>query len=94
LRLVRWPLANSPTAAIFDGPLCLGLSDADRDLTAELRVVTNARGELALGPDGQPLFSAKKHAVALRLHPIAENWRAPSAFKPHQFRVLFDVPAE
>ena len=94
LRLVRWPLADSPNAAIFDGPLCLGLSSADRDLTTELSVMTTARGELALGPDGQPLFSAKGQPVALRLHPIEENWQSPDVFEPHQFRVLFDVSAK
>jgi hypothetical protein len=94
LRLVRWPRPDSPTAAIFDGPLCLGLSSADRDLAIELGVIMTPSGALALGPDGQPRFTAQGKPVALRLHPIAENWQAPSAFEPQQFRVLFDVPAK
>jgi hypothetical protein len=94
LRLVRWPLADSPNAAIFDGPLCMGLSSADRDLTTELSVVTTPSGELALGSNGQPQFTAKGKPVALRLHPIEENWQSPDVFEPQQFRVLFDVPAK
>jgi len=91
LRLVRWPQADSPRAGIFDGPLCLGLSNVDADVDARLKVVAAAGGKLALGSDGQPQLVGAKGPVAAKLRPLADDWQSPDVFNPHRLRVLFEV---
>jgi len=94
MRLVRWPQADSPTAAVFDGPLCLGLSNADGDVDAGLKVVATADGKLAPGADGRPSFVGEKGTVPVRLRPIADDWLSPEVLNPHRIRVLFGVQTQ
>jgi DUF1680 family protein len=91
LRLVRWPQADSLRAGVFDGPLCLGLSNADGDVDAPLKVVAAAGGKLALRSDGQPQLVGAKGPVAAKLRPLADDWQSPDVFNPHRLRVLFEV---
>ena len=90
LRLVRWPAADAARAAVFDGPLCLGLSNAEGDVDTPLRVAA-LKGKLALGADGQPQLLGANGSSAVKLRPIAEDWLAPDVFTPHRLRVLFAV---
>jgi DUF1680 family protein len=91
LRLVRWPVSDSPAAAIFDGPLCLGLCNEDGDVDAPLKVVTAADDRPARDADGRLSFIGEHRPVALRLRPIGEDWQSPAVDNPHRLRVLFGV---
>jgi len=91
LRLVRWPKADSPTAAVFDGPLCLALSNADANVDAAWGVGVTAEGKLALDPSGQPVLTGEKGAAGIRLRPLRDDWSSPDVSNPHRLRVLFNT---
>jgi hypothetical protein len=89
LRLVPWPGADSDRAAVFDGPLCLAISNADTDVDAYDRIFVSADGKLALSIDGKPQAVDAKGAVVTSFRPIAEDWLSPDVKNPHRLRILF-----
>ena len=89
LGLVRWPIIDSPTAAVFDGPLCLALSNADANVDAAWGIETSANGKLALNPSGQPALTGGSGAAGIRLRPLGDDWLSPNVSTPHRLRVLF-----
>ena len=91
LRLVRWPKADSPLAAVFDGPLCLGLSSADGDVDGGLKLLLGADGRLVPGPDGRPQLVGSQGPALAVLRPIAEEWQSPELSNPHRVRILFGL---
>jgi len=91
LRLVRWPKADSPLAAVFDGPLCLGLSSADGDVDGGYKLLLGADGRLLPGPDGRPQLVASQGLAPAVLRPIAEEWQSPELLNPRRIRVLFGM---
>jgi DUF1680 family protein len=91
LRLVHWPEADSPTVAVFDGPICLALSNADANVDAVWRVRTTAGGRLALNPSGQPVLTGEGGAASIRLRPLGDDWLSPDVSNPHRLRVLFNT---
>jgi DUF1680 family protein len=91
LRLVPWPAAGPDRAAIFDGPLCLGLSSAAADVDVYDSVLVNAQGNLVLSPDGKPQANGKNGQTIGRLRPICEDWQSPNVLSPNRLRVLFNL---
>jgi hypothetical protein len=91
LRLVRWPKADSSLAAVFDGPLCLGLSSADGDVDGGFKLLLGADGRLEPGPDGRPQLVGSQGLALAMLRPIAEEWQSPELSNPHRVRVLFGL---
>jgi hypothetical protein len=89
LRLVPWPDKGSEAAAVYDGPLCLGLSSAVADVRTFDRILVTADGKLALSADGKPQAVNSEGGVVTSLRPIAEDWLAPDVKNPHRLRVLF-----
>ncbi|MEW6742118.1 MAG: beta-L-arabinofuranosidase domain-containing protein [Planctomycetota bacterium] len=81
-RIVRWPAADSPMVALFDGPLCLGLSSAVADIE-KYRFA-------CLGEGGLPVACNESGDVVRGLAPIAEDWRAPDVREPNRLRILFE----
>jgi hypothetical protein len=91
LRLVPWPAAGSNTSAVFDGPLCLGLSSADADIDNFDALLVDSQGNLVLSPDGKPQAVGKDGQTLSRLRPIGEDWQSPNVMNPNRLRVLFNL---
>lgn len=91
LRLVPWPTAGSDTSAVFDGPLCLGLSSAAADLDNFDAILVDDQGRLVLSPDGQPQVVGKDGQRISRLRPISEDRQSPNVLNPNRLRVLFTL---
>ena len=91
LRLVPWPAAGLNRAAVFAGPLCLGLSSVAADVDSFDAVLVDARGHLVLTPDGQPQGIGKDGQTISPLRPICEDWQSPNVMNPNRLRVLFSL---
>jgi DUF1680 family protein len=89
LRLVSWPAAGPDRAAVFAGPLCLGLSSSDADVDNFDAILVDATGQLILSPDRQPQVIGKDGQKISRLRPISEDWLSPDVMNPNRIRVLF-----
>jgi rhamnogalacturonyl hydrolase YesR len=89
LRLVRWPDADSDRVAVFDGPLCLGLSSADADVDQYTSVLVDANGKLLLSPDGKPQLANADGNALSALRPICTDWQSEDVANPNRIRVLF-----
>jgi hypothetical protein len=89
VRLVPWPAAGPDRAAVFAGPLCLGLSSADADPDNFDALLVDARGQLILSTDGGPQVIGKDGQTISRLRPISEDWLSPDVMNPNRIRVLF-----
>jgi hypothetical protein len=90
LRLVPWPDGASATAAVFNGPLCLGLSDTVADVKAFARILVKADGRLALSAAGKPQAADGGGRTAASFFPIADDWLSPEVENPHRIRILFE----
>ncbi|MBN2217388.1 MAG: glycoside hydrolase family 127 protein [Pirellulales bacterium] len=92
-RVVAWPAAKPLGVAVFDGPLCLGLSSAaaDVDLPWFVRVDKDSRPEL--DAKGRPVAVDPSSGRVEPLRPIGDDWLAPDAKEPRRFRVLFERKA-
>ena len=93
LRLVRWPKMDSPTVAVFDGPICLALSSADANVDAAWGVRTSEDGKLAVNSSGRPVLSGASGAADVGLRPLGDDWLSPDVSNPHRLRVLFKTIA-
>jgi len=91
LRLVPWPAAGPDRAAVFAGPLCLGLSSAAADVDLYDSVLVDGQGHLVLSPDGQPQVVGKDGQTISSLRPICEDWQSPNVMNPNRLRVLFSI---
>lgn len=91
LRLVPWPAAGPARAAVFAGPLCLGLSSAAADVDLYDSVLVDGQGHLVLSPDGQPQVVGKDGQAISRLRPISEDWQSPNVLDPNRLRVIFTL---
>ncbi len=91
LRLAPWQQsqAGSPMAGVFDGPLCLALSTAQGDVSAESTVATTAKGKPAVNAQGQPVVLDKQGRQVALLRPLEQDWMSPDVYTPNQLRILF-----
>jgi DUF1680 family protein len=80
VHLVPWPNAKSKQIAVFDGPLCLGLSSADANVDEFTSVLLSA--------DGTPQ-AVNVTGKTARLKPICDDWQSPNVKDPNRLRVLF-----
>lgn len=86
-RVVRWPASDAPNVAVFDGPLCLGLSSTDASVDEEARVETDAGGVVRRSGGGRPVANISGRDIELR--PIASDWLSPDVKNPNRLRTLF-----
>ncbi|MFZ2055635.1 MAG: metallophosphoesterase [Candidatus Aminicenantales bacterium] len=91
LRLVPWPAAGSDMAAVFKGPLCLGLSSAVADVDSYDGLLVDRQEHFVLSPDGEPQVIGKERQAISRLRPISEDWMSPDVMNPNRIRVLFHL---
>jgi DUF1680 family protein len=91
LRVVPWPDSGAKTAALFDGPLCLGLSSDSADVDLPWTVLVNTSGQLVLGNDGRPQVTEPSGRISSALVPIGANWLSPEVKNPARNRVLFQT---
>jgi hypothetical protein len=89
LRLVPWPDAGSDRAAVFDGPLCLGLPSVEADPGEWTELLVDSGGRLVLSPDGRPQAVRRDGGARAGLRPIGSDWQAPDVANPNRWRVLF-----
>ena len=89
LRIVHWPKEDSSTMAVFDGPLCLALSNVDANVDDDWRVAVTGEGKMVLNSMDQPVLLDGKGEAGETLHPLKEDWLSPDVSNPHRLRVLF-----
>ena len=90
LRLVRWPAADSALVAVFDGPLCLGLSSAVADVNTYRRLLVGADGRPVTDAQGRPVLVSADGRRLAGLAPVADDWLTPDVHDPNDIRVLFE----
>ncbi len=91
LRVVPWARAAGGRVAVFDGPLCLGLSSAEGDVELCDQVPVAADGKLVLRADGRPQAVSSDGRSSAALAPVGQDWQWPDAKNPNRLRVLFGV---
>ena len=91
LRIVSWPEEELLGLAVFDGPLCLGLSSAAADVTLPWTLRLRPDGTLELDQHGNPMAIDPSTAKTEPLRPISDDWLVPDAHDPRRYRVLFET---
>lgn len=86
---VPWPRNNPKSVAVFDGPLCLGLSSSAANVALPWTVKLDAAGKPALDAAGRPqVINPSTHTVKA-LEPINSRWLTPDEKDPARWRILF-----
>jgi len=81
MRLVPWPSGKPEGVAVYNGPLCLGLSSAVAKVDEPWRVRQTSPGRIELlAPSGKPVSG---------LAPVGDDWLNPDVHDPHRLRILF-----
>ncbi|HLA85928.1 MAG TPA: beta-L-arabinofuranosidase domain-containing protein, partial [Thermoguttaceae bacterium] len=93
-RLVAWPPKKPLGVAMFDGPLCLGLSSDAADVKLPWTVMLDEDGTPALDAQGRPQVVDPSGDHVQPLFPIAADWLVPDTKNPRRYRVLFESPAK
>lgn len=93
VRFVAGSGGEPAKVAIFDGPLCLGLSDARADVDAAWTARVGAGGGPELDGEGRPLIVGPSGMPIAPLAPVAEDWQAPDVHNPRRWRILFGKSA-
>ncbi|MBN2579618.1 MAG: glycoside hydrolase family 127 protein [Pirellulales bacterium] len=88
LRLVSWPARNPKGVAVFDGPLCLGLSSDSADLALPWTVAVDAAGRPVVDAQGRPQVVDPSGNKKL-IEPINSKWQDPDVKNPARWRILF-----
>ncbi len=89
VRTVPWPAKDPQGVAVFDGPLCLGLSSDTADVDLPWAVIVDAANRPILDAAGRPQAiepSSQKRCV---LEPINAHWLTPDVNNPARRRILF-----
>ncbi|NLE39043.1 MAG: hypothetical protein GX621_13555, partial [Pirellulaceae bacterium] len=89
-RFVSWPKNEPLGVAVFDGPLCLGLSSAEVDVDRRWTIERDARGNPSLDEQGRPTAVDASDGRAAALRPIGDDWLVPDTRDPRRYRVLFN----
>jgi hypothetical protein len=92
-RIVRWPVKKPEGVAVFDGPLCLGLSSSTAKVDLAWAVPVDASGRPMLD-HGRPLVVEPSGRVTKPLQPINSRWLTPDAKDPARWRILFQIQDE
>jgi DUF1680 family protein len=91
LRTVSWPLKNPKGTAVFDGPLCLGLSSDSADVKLPWAVPLDAAGRPIPDSQGRPQVINPADGTSKTLEPINSKWLTPEVKNPARWRVLFQT---
>jgi hypothetical protein len=89
LRAVAWPAAEPKGIAVFDGPLCLGLSSEQADVDLPWAVPVDGSGRLSLDSAGRPQVIEPSGRTLAVLEPVGANWLTPDVKNPARKRILF-----
>lgn len=89
LRSVPWPPSQPEGVAVFDGPLCLGLSGRVADPELDWAVRVGASGRPLRDKDGQLRLVESSGRIMGILEPISADWLVPDVKDPHRWRILF-----
>jgi DUF1680 family protein len=88
---VAWPAAEPKGVAVFDGPLCLGLSSEAADVDLPWAVLADASGRPVLDGEGRPQVADPASNTVKALEPISAKWLTPDVKNPARKRVLFQI---
>ena len=91
LRIVFWPAKEPKGVALFDGPLCLGLSSEAADVNLPWAVLVDAAGQPVLNNEGRPQVIEPSGRTVKTLEPIGARWLTPDVRNPARKRVLFQT---
>jgi hypothetical protein len=92
VRTVSWRLKNAKGVAVFDGPLCMGLSSSAAKLDLPWTVKLDAAGKPVLdGAGWSQVVDPSSHTVK-PLEPINSRWLTPDEKDPARWRILFQRP--
>jgi DUF1680 family protein len=89
VRTMPWPAKDAKGVAVFDGPLCLGLSSDKANVDLPWTVLIDSAGSLTLDNDGRPQAVEPTSGESMRLEPINSRWLTPDAKNPARQRILF-----
>ena len=89
IRTVPWPAGQPQGVALFDGPLCLGLSSETADVDLPWAVLTDASGSPRLDSEGRPQVMEPSGRMKKALEPVSAHWLVPHVKDPIRRRVLF-----
>ena len=91
LRTVPWPADKPKGVALFDGPLCLGLSAKVADVDLPWALLADASGRPHLDGAGRPELTDPNGKTVATLEPICDHWLEPDVRDPIRRRVLFQT---
>jgi hypothetical protein len=77
--------------ALFDGPLCLGLSSETADVNLPWAVLVDAAGQPVLNNEGRPQVIEPSGRTVKTLEPIGARWLTPDVRNPARKCVLFQT---
>ncbi len=83
------PPGGMRLAAIFDGPLCMGLSSSMANVDLPWAVKLDAAGKPALDAAGRPQVVDPSSKTTKPLEPINSRWLTPDEKDPARWRILF-----
>ena len=89
MRTVPWPYEEPKGVAVFDGPLCLGLSSSDAKVDLPWAVLVDASGRPVLDSRGRPQVVEPYDHKVMSLEPINSQWLTPDVKAPARYRILF-----
>ena len=92
VRTVSWPLKNPKGVAVFDGPLCMGLSSSAANVDVPWTVRLDASGQPLLDRAGRPQVIEPLSKTVKPLEPINSRWLTPDEKDPARWRILFRRP--
>jgi rhamnogalacturonyl hydrolase YesR len=93
IRTVRWPVKKPEGVAVFDGPLCLGLSGSTANVDLPWAVPVDAAGRPVLD-HGRPQVVDPSGHTTKPLQAINSRWLAPDVKAPARWRILFQIQNE
>ncbi len=91
LRTVPWPKNQPKGVALFDGPLCLGLSAKTADVELPWTLMVDASGQPCLDDQGRFQITEPGGRTICNLEPIGAGWLEPDVKDPIRRRVLFET---
>lgn len=91
LRVVSWPAKEPKGVAVFDGPLCLGLSSEVADVTLPWAVLVDGANQPIPDGGGRAQVAEASGRTLKTLEPIGARWLTPEVKNPARKRVLFQT---
>jgi DUF1680 family protein len=89
MRTVWWPVKNPKGVAVFDGPLCMGLSSSAANVDLPWTVQLDKSGQPLLDSAGRPQVVEPSTHTVKPLEPINARWLTPDAKDPARRRIVF-----